>query len=57
MTIIEVDGENVQPLVVDSLVIFAGTRSSYPLVFELIDAEIGQRYSVVVRPFFILISE
>jgi hypothetical protein len=51
MTIIEVDGENVQPLVVDSLAIFAGTRSSYPLVFELIDAEIGQRYSVVVRPF------
>ena len=47
MTIIEVEGENVKPLVVDSLDIFAGTRSLYPLVFELIDA--GQRYSVVVR--------
>jgi hypothetical protein len=49
MTIIEVEGENVKPLVVDSLDIFAGTRSLYPLVFELIDAKIGQRYSVVVR--------
>jgi hypothetical protein len=57
MTIIEVDGENVQPLEVDSLPIFAGTHSFYPLVFELIDAEIGQRYSVVVRPFLILIPE
>jgi hypothetical protein len=49
MTIIEVEGENVKPLVVDSLDIFAGTRSLHPLVFELIDTKIGQRYSVVVR--------
>jgi len=31
MTVIEVEGTNVQPLVVDSLQIFAGTRGSYIL--------------------------
>jgi iron transport multicopper oxidase len=32
MTIIEVEGTNVQPLVVDSLDIFVGTHGSYFLV-------------------------
>jgi iron transport multicopper oxidase len=32
MTIIEVEGTNVQPLMVDSLSIFAGTDGSYNLV-------------------------
>jgi len=51
MTIIEVDSTNVQPLVVDSLQIFVGTRGSYYIssCVVLIDSEIGQRYSVVVR--------
>ena len=32
MTIIEVEGVNVQPLPVDSLAIFAGTGGPYPFV-------------------------
>ena len=50
MTIIEVEGTNVKPLVVDSLQIFAGTRGSYILSCVVLTvSEIGQRYSVVVR--------
>ena len=33
MTVIEVEGTNVQPLVVDSIKIFAGTRGSNPLFY------------------------
>jgi len=33
MTVIEVDGNNVQPLLVDSIQIFAGMRESYILLY------------------------
>jgi iron transport multicopper oxidase len=54
MTIIEVEGTNVQPLQVDSINIFVGTHISYYLVSSIVltDAETGQRYSVVVRRSF-----
>jgi hypothetical protein len=32
MTVIEVEGTNVQPLVVDSIEIFVGTRGSNPVI-------------------------
>ena len=50
MTIIEVDGSNVEPLVVDSIKIFAGkplpdhSLSAYTYTIE----KKGQRYSFVV---------
>jgi hypothetical protein len=57
MTIIEVEGTNVHPLVVDSLEILVGTCVSYSICAVLTDAKLGQRYSVVVsRPFFPLSS-
>ena len=52
MTVIEVEGTNVQPLVVDSLEIFAGACVdffNFPVL--LIDSKTGQRYSVVVCQF------
>ena len=49
MTIIEVDGENHQPLLVDSLRIFAGTNVRTQIQMVLTYARTGQRYSVVVR--------
>src|SRR5947208_694684 len=51
MTIIEVEGTNVQPLTVDSLNIFVGMCRSYSVTscLELTNPETGQRYSVVVR--------
>lgn len=49
---IEVEGENVQPLVVDSLEIFAGACVDYfDFIVVLIDSKKGQRYSVVVCTF------
>ena len=50
MTVIEVEGTNVKPLVIDSLEIFVGARysDSFSLLL-LIVLETGQRYSVVVR--------
>ena len=49
LTVIEVDGVNVQPLKVDSLEIFAGTCIDYfYFLVVLIDGKTGQRYSVVV---------
>ena len=53
MTIIEVDGENHQPLLVDSLQIFAGTKIRIQVQTVLTHARIGQRYSVVVRKCFL----
>jgi hypothetical protein len=52
LTVIEVEGTNTQPLLVDSLEVFAGAGVNYskPLVV-LIDVKTGQRYSVVVCPF------
>jgi hypothetical protein len=49
MTIIEVEGVNVKPLLVDSLNIFVGMCGFVSSRIVLIHAEIGQRYSVVVR--------
>jgi hypothetical protein len=49
MTIIEVEGVNVKPLLVDSLDIFAGMYRFVSSRIVLIHARIGQRYSVVVR--------
>ena len=51
MTIIEVDGENHQPLVVDFIQIFAGTDIQMHIYMVLTYARTGQRYSVVVRSF------
>lgn len=49
LSVIEVDGVNVQPLVVDSLEIFAGASVDYfDFLVVLIDGKTGQRYSVVV---------
>lgn len=48
---IEVEGTNVQPLVVDSLEIFAGACVDYDFLVVLIGGKTGQRYSVVVRRF------
>ena len=47
-TVIEVEGTNVQPLVVDSLEIFAGMLAETILASLLIGFLTGQRYSVVV---------
>jgi Multicopper oxidase len=53
LTVIEADGINVQPLVVDSLEIFAGACVDFfDFLVVLIDGKTGQRYSVVVCPFF-----
>jgi hypothetical protein len=49
MTIIEVEGTNVQPLLVDSLDILAGACALGSFFVVLIDVKTGQRYSVVVR--------
>ncbi len=58
MTVIEVEGLNVQPLVVDSIQIFVGTRGSILFSVLLINAKIGQRYSVVVSYlFFTLVQD
>lgn len=52
LTVIEVEGTNVQPLVVDSLEVFAGTCVDYfDFLIVLIDGKTGQRYSVVVCTF------
>lgn len=53
MTIIEVDGVNTQPLLVDSIQIFAGACGliQFPSVLIEIDVKTGQRYSIVVCPF------
>ena len=53
LTVIEVEGTNTQPLLIDSLLILAGASVNYCklLVIVLIDAKTGQRYSVVVCPF------
>lgn len=49
LTVIEVEGTNVQPLVVDSLEIFVGACLDYfDFLVVLIDGKTGQRYSVVV---------
>lgn len=49
LTVIEVEGTNVQPLIVDSLEIFAGACVYYfDFIVVLIDGKTGQRYSVVV---------
>jgi len=53
LTVIEVEGTNVQPLEVDSLEIFAGACMDFlDFLAVLIDGKTGQRYSVVVCPFF-----
>ena len=36
MTVIEVEGTNVQPLVVDSIQIFVGTRGSNPVILFIL---------------------
>ena len=52
LTVIEVEGTNVQPLVVDSLEIFAGACVEFfDFRVVLIDGKTGQRYSVVVCTF------
>jgi hypothetical protein len=52
LTVIEADSTSVQPLVVDSLQIFAGACVDYfDFLVVLIDGKIGQRYSVVVCTF------
>jgi hypothetical protein len=55
--VIEVEGVNVEPLVVDSLEIFAGACVDYfDLLVVLIDGKTAQRYSVVVCTFCSLIG-
>ena len=51
MTVIEVEGTNVQPLVIDQLEILAGACQcgSKLVIIPLISSKTGQRYSVVVR--------
>jgi hypothetical protein len=50
MTVIEVEGTNVQPLLVDSIRIFAGMSGlSQSILFAITNVKTGQRYSVVVR--------
>jgi hypothetical protein len=49
MTVIEVEGTNVQPLTIDGVELFAGTRDSNPNICSINQPETGQRYSVVVR--------
>lgn len=49
MTVIEVEGTNVQPLPIDAVEIFAGACSSNPIIRSINQPETGQRYSVVVR--------
>ena len=49
MTVIEVEGTNVQPLEIDGVELFAGTRDSNPIICSINQPETGQRYSVVVR--------
>ena len=52
LTVIEADSTSVQPLVVDSLEIFAGACVDYfDILVVLIDGKTGQRYSVVVCTF------
>ena len=50
MTVIEVEGNNIEPYVVDSIELYAGT-SGLALLFHNIahDSDSGQRYSFVVR--------
>jgi FtsP/CotA-like multicopper oxidase with cupredoxin domain len=51
LTVIEVEGQNVQPLLVDSLQIFVGAQISqiyFHCHTALIRSLTGQRYSVVV---------
>jgi Multicopper oxidase len=48
MTVIEVEGTNVQPLTIDGVEIFAGARKSNPIIYSINQPETGQRYSVVV---------
>jgi FtsP/CotA-like multicopper oxidase with cupredoxin domain len=49
MTVIEVEGTNVQPLLVDGIFLFAGARLSKPVICFINQCQTGQRYSVVVR--------
>jgi hypothetical protein len=52
LTVIEADSTNVQPLVVDSLEIFAGACVDYfDFLVVLIDGKTAQRYSVIVCTF------
>jgi hypothetical protein len=52
LTVIEADSTSVQPLVVDSLEIYAGACVGYfDSLVALIDGKTGQRYSVVVCTF------
>lgn len=51
MTVIEVEGTNTQPLLIDSLQIFVGASVFIRLFVMIIDVKTGQRYSVVVCPF------
>jgi hypothetical protein len=39
MTVIEVEGTNVQPLTIDAVELFAGAHDSNPLFVRLIDPE------------------
>jgi hypothetical protein len=48
MTVIEVEGTNVQPLIIDGVEIFAGALDSNPIICSINQPETGQRYSVVV---------
>ena len=48
MTVIEVEGTNTEPLLIDSLMILPGARGFIQLSCSDIDVKIGQRYSVVV---------
>jgi hypothetical protein len=53
MTVIEVDGGNVKPLVVDSIQIFAGkSLPSYSRTLLTRTVNKGQRYSFVVSQSF-----
>lgn len=50
MTVIEVEGINTEPYVVDSIEFYAGTSSSVLLPHIIAhDSDSGQRYSFVVR--------
>ncbi len=50
---IEADGIETKPLLIDSLEIFAGTwgRTDLLIVGALMNVRLGQRYSVIVRQF------
>ena len=50
MAVIEVEGTNSEPLLIDSLHIFAGARELIQVSCNAYLCYIGQRYSVVVCP-------